>query len=226
MHRYGSFFVQKGDATLLKMIFDAEKYKGKYVMHCKTESEAKSFCRYLDSVGRKWCYGKSYLTETNWKIYKDQSCYKFNTGQYADISYYLRHGYLTLEWSNYVAADICSPKTRELEIKIENIEKMVDCKFPVDEKYVVELIFDFLGQLEKIYEIIDKETVQKEYAMTFSTINVIFIEFFESSQEILSEDMIKEYFEKIESYENKNMYLPYTFSKFVRCNYEKFYSDG
>ena len=203
---------------MLKMIFDAEKYKGKYVMHCKTEAEAKSFCRYLDSIGRKWCDG--------WKYFGKETCYCFNDGKCSYEGYYISNGYTILDWGNYIASDICSHEIRKFEIQIENIEKMVDCKFPVDEKYVVELIFDFLGQLEKIYEIIDKETVQKEYAMTFSTINVIFIEFYESSQEILSEDATKEYFEKIKSYENKNMYLPYIFSKFVRYNYEEFYSDG
>lgn len=37
---------------MLKTIFDIEKYKDNYVMHCKTEAEAKSFCRYLDVRNR------------------------------------------------------------------------------------------------------------------------------------------------------------------------------
>lgn len=220
------FLYRKEIATLLKMIFDVEKYKGKYVMHCKTEAEAKSFCRYLDSIGREWRDGTSYLQSNRWIFFKEQCCYAFNNNAIGSEVGYHDLGYIVLNWDNYIASDICSPEIRKFEIKIENIKKMVDCKFPVDEKYVVELTFDFLGQLEKIYEIIDKETVQKEYEMTFSTINVIFIKLFESSQKILSEDVTKEYFEEIESYENKNMYLPYTFSKFVRCNHEKFYSDG
>lgn len=36
------------------MKFNINKYEGNYAMHCKTEEEAKIFCRYLDSVGRKW----------------------------------------------------------------------------------------------------------------------------------------------------------------------------
>lgn len=34
------------------MRFNIEDYKGKYVMHCKTEEEAEDFCIYLDSIGR------------------------------------------------------------------------------------------------------------------------------------------------------------------------------
>lgn len=212
------FIYRKEIQLLLKMIFDIEKYKGKYVMHCKTEAESNSFCRYLDSIGRKWCDG--------WKYFGKETCYCFNDGKCSYKGYYISNGYIILEWGNYIASDICNSEIREIENTLANVKKMVDCKFPVDKKYVVELTFYFLSQLEKIYEIFDKETVQKEYVMTFSTINVIFIEFFESPQEILSEDATKEYFEKIKSYENKNMYLPYTFLKFVRCNYEKFCSDG
>jgi hypothetical protein len=33
------------------MMFNIDDYKGKYVMHCKTEEEAEVFCRYLVSIG-------------------------------------------------------------------------------------------------------------------------------------------------------------------------------
>lgn len=44
------------------MKFNINKYEGNYAMHCKTEEEAKIFCRYLDSVGRKWVDGDLYLS--------------------------------------------------------------------------------------------------------------------------------------------------------------------
>lgn len=33
-------------------VFNIEDYKGDFVMHCKTEEEAKDFCRYLDALTR------------------------------------------------------------------------------------------------------------------------------------------------------------------------------
>ena len=39
------------------MKFNIDNYKGKYVMHCKTEEEAKIFCKYLHSIGRMWNNG-------------------------------------------------------------------------------------------------------------------------------------------------------------------------
>lgn len=52
------------------MKFDFSKYKGKYVMHCKTEEEAKDFCRVMHEDGRTWCDGESYLDCTEWSSYK------------------------------------------------------------------------------------------------------------------------------------------------------------
>lgn len=59
------------------MKFDINNYKGKYVMHCKTEEEKKDFCDYLHSVGRKWKDGRSYSRITC--IFGNE-CYFFNEG--------------------------------------------------------------------------------------------------------------------------------------------------
>ena len=34
--------------------FDFGNYKGRYAMHCKTEEEAKEFCKVMHEAGRKW----------------------------------------------------------------------------------------------------------------------------------------------------------------------------
>ena len=60
------------------MEFNIDNYKGLYVMHCKTEEEAKDFCRYLHSIGKKWCAGGSYYYETNYDSYQDETAYNFN----------------------------------------------------------------------------------------------------------------------------------------------------
>ncbi len=83
------------------MKFNINDYKGKYVMHCKTEEEAKAFCRYLNGIGRKWRDGISYLCENDWSFYTDQTCYEFNNGAYADKCCYLKHGYTILEFSDF-----------------------------------------------------------------------------------------------------------------------------
>ena len=83
------------------MKFDINNYKGKYVMHCKTEKEAREFCDYLHSVGRKWGNGKSYSNFTNWYEFTCNSCYNFNDNSYYNRAYYENKGYTILEWSDF-----------------------------------------------------------------------------------------------------------------------------
>lgn len=85
--------------------FNINDYPGKYVMHCKTEEEAKDFCRVLHEAGRKWCTGVSYLENTNWSntLYGMRIYYNFNRGMYAsDESAYTHEGYTILEWSDFM----------------------------------------------------------------------------------------------------------------------------
>lgn len=88
------------------MKFNINKYMGNYAMHCKTEEEAKIFCRYLDSVGRRWGSGHSYISMTNWDDYGPNTCYSFNSGTYCEKTYFLTRNYYTIlefsdfEWDN------------------------------------------------------------------------------------------------------------------------------
>lgn len=82
--------------------FNIKDYPGKYVMHCKTEEEDKSFREYLHSVGREWSSGDSYLDKTHWNGYKSKTCYNFNIGCYSDVEYYTREDYTILEWSDFM----------------------------------------------------------------------------------------------------------------------------
>lgn len=68
--------------------FDINDYKGDYVMHCTTEEQAKTFCKYLHSVGRKWASGLSYLEKTYWNDTKKDTCYNFNNDMYNHINTY------------------------------------------------------------------------------------------------------------------------------------------
>jgi hypothetical protein len=84
------------------MYFDINNYKGKYVMHCKTEEEAIDFCSHLHKLGRKWCTGRSYLCSTCYDWYYEDTAYNFNTGEYSPVDYYKSHNYTILEWEDFM----------------------------------------------------------------------------------------------------------------------------
>jgi len=85
------------------MYFDINKYPGNYVMHCKTEEEAESFCRYLNENGRKWGDGHSYIDRTHYSEYKSETAYNFNNGTFCNCDFYIYYNYTILEWSDYMA---------------------------------------------------------------------------------------------------------------------------
>lgn len=110
--------------------FNIEDYTGKYVMHCKTEEEAKDFCRVLHEAGRKWDGGGSYLQTTNW--HDNLMCYNFNTGLYSDIPFYLRHGFTILEWSDFMKKKFTKDDLRNGDVVLRkdgNVEIYVQTKF-------------------------------------------------------------------------------------------------
>ena len=83
------------------MKFNIDEYKGKYVMHCKTEAEAKNFCAYLDSIGRRWLSGERYTDNTYYCYLKD-TVYYFNTDTFGPISLALVERYTILEWEDFM----------------------------------------------------------------------------------------------------------------------------
>lgn len=87
------------------MKFNINDYEGNYVMHCKTEEEAKDFCAYLDSVGRKWCNGESYLDVNEWGWYRENTIYDFNEGSYCSVDLAKIYNEIILEWSDFMSKE-------------------------------------------------------------------------------------------------------------------------
>ena len=86
------------------MKFNLADYKGKYVMHCKTEEEAKSFCGLLHKAGRTWCTGYSYMSSIYWWDCNPNEgiYYNFNEGSRGSRYFYENGGYTILEWSDFM----------------------------------------------------------------------------------------------------------------------------
>lgn len=83
--------------------FDITKYYGNFVMHCKTEEEAKEFCKFLHKCGRKWYSGDSYDKITNFNEYKSNTIYFFNEGLYGELEY--NADYTILEFDDFIITD-------------------------------------------------------------------------------------------------------------------------
>lgn len=84
--------------------FNWDEFKNKYnkiAVHCKTEEEAKDFCKRMHEHGMKWCTGKSYMEKTNYEEYKGETCY-YGNGEYSSRDFAEKYNYKILEWSDYM----------------------------------------------------------------------------------------------------------------------------
>lgn len=84
--------------------FNWDEFKNKYnkiAVNCKTEEEAKDFCKRMHEHGMKWCTGKSYMEKTNYEECKGETCY-VGSGMFSSYWYYNSEGYKILEWSDYM----------------------------------------------------------------------------------------------------------------------------
>ena len=84
--------------------FNWDEFKNKdnkIAVNCKTEEEAKDFCKRMHEHGMKWCTGKSYMEKTNYEECKGETCY-VGPGMFSSYWYYNSEGYKILEWSDYM----------------------------------------------------------------------------------------------------------------------------
>lgn len=82
--------------------FNWDEFKeGKFAVHCKTEEEAKDFCRQMYKHGMVWGSGNSYLSCTHYEKYKDKTCYD-GQGVYQSYDHFKKYRYEILEWSDYM----------------------------------------------------------------------------------------------------------------------------
>lgn len=73
----------------------------KIAVNCKTEEEAKDFCKQMHGQGMKWCTGDSYLENTSYNVHNEGTCY-YGTGEYSSRVYAEKYNYKILEWSDYM----------------------------------------------------------------------------------------------------------------------------
>lgn len=83
--------------------FNWDEFKNKdnkIAVHCKTEKEAKDFCKQMHEHEMKWYNGESYLKNTNY-MRNEGTCY-YGSGEYSTRDFAEKYNYKILEWSDYM----------------------------------------------------------------------------------------------------------------------------
>lgn len=86
--------------------------KNKIAVHCKTEEEAKDFCKRMHKHGMEWVSGNSYLSYTHYGVYRDETCYD-GDGGYQSYDYSEKYKYKILEWSDYMQKEFTKADLRD-----------------------------------------------------------------------------------------------------------------
>ena len=143
------------------MKFYINDYKGKYAMHCKTEEEAKDFCNYLHSIGKKWIGGGKYNEDSFYCYYQERSVYYFNRDQYGYIQEAKDKHYTILEWEDFMnkeftkgnlkTGDVVKYKCGEVGIVNRNFEMIIGTDGWIDLNTISE---DLTDKLNNNYDII------------------------------------------------------------------------
>ena len=84
--------------------FNWDEFKNKYnkiAVHCKTEEEAKDFCRQMHGQGMKWRDGDSYLELTEYGKYLDETCYT-GVRSFGCCDFAEKYNYKILECGDYM----------------------------------------------------------------------------------------------------------------------------
>ena len=169
----------------IKKEFNFDDYKENYVMNCKTEEEARQFCKLMHEDGRRWNSGESYIKENRWSDCKENICYSFNEGKKKKKKWYKDTNYTILEWSNFTYQYNSFTKADLKDgmiVELRNGDKAIflNNKFMIESRQEYLLNQDYNEDLTRIkFESGDIIAVYKSTADTlndyFSTKNLIII---------------------------------------------------
>lgn len=155
------------------MKFDINNYKGTYVMHCKTEEEAREFCNYLHSIERKWSHGVSYKATTCWTRNTKEICYNFNEGVYCDKDYYEKAGYTILEWSDFTTEFTKADLKDGMVVELANGNKYFILNNRILDDYGYLSLSEYNANLEYRDDKSHKYTIKKVYKVDAYDIDVL-----------------------------------------------------
>lgn len=106
--------------------FNWDEFKNKenrIAVHCKTEEEAKDFCKQMHEHGMAWRDGESYLECTEYGKYLSETCYTGTRG-FAYYDFYKDKGYEILEWSDYMNKEFTEADLKDgMVVKYRNGDK-------------------------------------------------------------------------------------------------------
>ena len=106
--------------------FNWDEFKNrenKIAVHCKTEEEAKDFCKQMYEHGMKWRDGENLLENTVWHIHGEKTCYAYGVS-FVPYGWTMKREYRILEWSDYMQKEFTRADLKDgMAVKYRNGDK-------------------------------------------------------------------------------------------------------
>lgn len=158
--------------------FNWDEFKdadNKIAVHCKTEEEAKDFCKQMRGQGMKWRNGKSYLKNTNYDMFNERTCY-YGDGECSSLDFAENHNYKILEWSDYMQKEFTKADLKDgmvVEYKCVDLGRRLvakDMLLGIDGSYTLKNYNDDLTDIEVDPELSIIRVYKIKYAKRFKHI--------------------------------------------------------
>jgi len=92
--------------------FDWNNFSGDIIaVWCKTEEEAKDFCKQSHEHGYDWVSGESRFNKTEYHHYGENTAYSYDG--FCDVNWYKDNNYAIIEWSDYMSKPFTKSDLRD-----------------------------------------------------------------------------------------------------------------
>lgn len=146
------------------MKFDINNYKGKYVMHCKTEEEAREFCDHVRNNNNP---------SIVFRMYGKNTCFRLNSNSHASKNFYEEHGYTILEWSDFTTEFTKADLKDGMVVKLANGDKYFILNNRILDDYGYLSLSEYNANLEYRDDKSHKYTIKKVYKVDAYDLDVL-----------------------------------------------------
>jgi len=107
------YMIKEDEVNIIQ--FKEECLEKNTVVHLITQEQYDEFSKWLDSKGRRWRSGYSYLKTNNWHCEKHKTCLCPNISTFDNIDYYKDNGYKILSYEEALLKPPISNNSKEAE---------------------------------------------------------------------------------------------------------------
>lgn len=86
---------------VFKRTFKFKNFPSDCALRCKTEVQAQTYCKYMNSIGERWSNGGYYKDTTNWNFYGEHTVYEPRRNLFSSYGAAFGEDFKILEFTDF-----------------------------------------------------------------------------------------------------------------------------